>query len=74
MNIRLRKSDIDTLSEIFASNLIESYGGEYMGDVVTMYVDNNDYNTLESLIVKIIKDNLENLADETCEKIVDFLL
>lgn len=67
-----RKKDIKTLAELFATRIIESNSEAYVEDVIEAYT-NDGYEQLEKLIVKIVEDNIEEIADETYEKLIEFL-
>ena len=60
------------LAELFATRIIESNSEAYVEDVINAYT-NDDYERLEKMIVKIVADNIEEIADETYEKLIEFL-
>ena len=71
-NMGFREKDNKLLAELFATRIIESNSEEYIEDVIDAYT-NDDYDRLEKMIVKIVADNIEEIADETYEKLIEFL-
>ena len=67
-----REKDNKMLAELFATRIVESNSEEYIEDVIDAYT-NDDYERLEKMIVKIVADNIEEIADETYEKLIEFL-
>ena len=67
-----REKDNKMLAELFATRIIESNSEAYVEDVIEAYT-NDGYEQLEKLIVKIVEDNIEEIADETYEKLIEFL-
>ena len=67
-----REKDNKMLAELFATRIIESNSKEYIEDILEAYTF-DEYKKLETLIVKIVEDNIAEIADETYEKLIEFL-